>query len=97
MQDTPTAADAIDVRKPSQRLAVKYREESLTYEELDRRSNQIANTLLARCGSESQPVVLLIEQGIMLVASILGVLKAGKFYVPLDPTHLALGAWSGGR
>jgi arthrofactin-type cyclic lipopeptide synthetase A len=36
-------------------------------------------------GAESEPVVLLFEQGAAAIIAILGTLKAGKFYVPLDP------------
>ena len=87
IEDSLTARFARQVRARGKNIAVKYGDEAITYEELDRQSNRIANTLLARCGDRAQPIVLLIEQGITLVACILGILKAGKFYVPLDPTH----------
>ncbi len=42
-----------------------------------------------RLGPGNEPVVLLLPQAICQVAAVLGALKAGKIYVPLDPTHPA--------
>src|SRR5262245_53175892 len=55
-----------------------------TYEELNQRANAIARRLLDNGARANEPVVLLIEQGAPLVSAILGVLKAGAIYVPLD-------------
>ncbi len=67
--------------------AVMTPEETWTYRELDARSNGIAARLLHRLGGGSEPVSLCLDQGAALVAHILGILKAGKFYLPLDPQH----------
>ena len=56
-----------------------------TYDELNQSANQIAHTLLASRGPQAEPVAVLFEQGAHFLAGLLGVLKAGKFYVPLDP------------
>lgn len=58
-----------------------------SYAELNARANTIAQAMLERTGRQSEPVCLFLDQGAPLVAAILGALKAGKFYVPLDPTH----------
>lgn len=58
----------------------------LTYDTLDRWSNRVAQCVLARCGAGAQRIGLLVAQSPFLVAAILGILKAGKIYVPLDPT-----------
>jgi amino acid adenylation domain-containing protein len=67
------------------KVAVKTTLESLTYIQLNRLANQIARMILAKCGKSNEPVVLVFEQGAFLIAAILGTLKAGKIYVPLDP------------
>ncbi len=69
------------------RLAVVTPSVSWTYNQLDARANAIANALVERSGSGSEPVCLLMDQGAPLIVATLGVLKAGKFYVPLDPNH----------
>src|SRR5438876_5158567 len=71
-------------RRYAHRLAVKIKSYRLTYDALNRLSNRAAHAILARCHDISQPVVLLFEQGMPLIAASLGALKAGKAYVPLD-------------
>ena len=58
-----------------------------TYRELDRRANRLARALLARLGPDSEPVGLVVPHDVQMVEALVGVLKAGKFYVPLDPAY----------
>jgi amino acid adenylation domain-containing protein len=69
------------------RLALEFGGDAWTYEALDRAANRVARALLDRHAPWSGPVVLLIEQGPALIAAILGVLKAGGLYVPLETWH----------
>ncbi|MBV9775089.1 MAG: AMP-binding protein, partial [Gemmatimonadetes bacterium] len=70
-------------------VAVTYEGESLTYAELDRRSDRLARVLRARgVGSEAR-VGVCAERSAELVVALLGVLKAGAAYVPLDPAYPA--------
>jgi amino acid adenylation domain-containing protein len=71
------------------RLAVGFGEEAWTYEMLDWSANRVARALLSVREPLPGPVVLLIEQGLPLVAAIIGVLKSGGVYVPLETTHPA--------
>ncbi len=71
------------------RLAVHTALHSLTYQQLDRLANRVAHGILARRGSGSEPIGLLMQQGAPLIAAILGVLKAGKMYVPIDSSDPA--------
>src|SRR5262245_14894768 len=68
------------------RLAVKMAGSSITYDELNKAANRIAKAIVDSRGSLSEPVVVLFEQGVSAVATILGALKAGKFYVPVNPS-----------
>jgi amino acid adenylation domain-containing protein len=67
------------------RLAVKTSDRILTYDELNRAANRVARTILPYCASKEKPVALLLDQGPGFIAALLGVLKTGNFYVPLDP------------
>lgn len=69
------------------RLALGFGAESWTYDALDRAANRVARALLDRRAPLVGPVVLLIEQSPALVAAILGVLKAGGCYLPLETWH----------
>ena len=56
-----------------------------TYAELGRRSDFLAGEILERLGEPAEPVALLMAHDAPLIAAILGVLKANKLYVALDP------------
>jgi amino acid adenylation domain-containing protein len=74
------------VAKHTDRLAVKMQQGALTYRELNRAANRVARVILAKVGPGQEPVGLLFENGAQAISAILGVLRAGKFYVPLDPS-----------
>ena len=69
------------------RFAVVSGDSRLTYGELNQAANSIAQIVLTRLGSAQATVALLFRPGAAIVAAILGVLKAGKFYVALDPSY----------
>jgi non-ribosomal peptide synthetase component F len=71
------------------RLALGFGEAAWTYEMLDWSANGVARALLSVREPLPGPVVLLIEQGPASVAAVLGVLKAGGVYIPLETTHPA--------
>ena len=66
------------------RPAIVVPEHHFTYNELNRWSNQIARGILHLCLGGTEPIALLFETSPEMIAAMLGVLKAGKFYVPLD-------------
>ncbi|HEY0602171.1 MAG TPA: amino acid adenylation domain-containing protein, partial [Herpetosiphonaceae bacterium] len=64
--------------------------EQLTYAELDRRSSQLARYLRQHHSAGAEQLIgLFLERSPELIVAILGVLKAGSAYVPLDPTYPA--------
>jgi len=67
------------------RLAISARSHQLTYEELNRAANRVARGVLAKGEKGEKPTALLLEHGGSVITAMLGLLKAGKFYVPLDP------------
>jgi amino acid adenylation domain-containing protein len=77
VQDTPEA------------VAVQCGDEGLTYDGLNRAANRIAHVLRERGVKPDTIVALLDERGPALLSMIVGVLKAGGAYLPLDPHHPA--------
>lgn len=59
----------------------------LTYRELDTKANQLAHCLRKQGVGHDVRVGICLERSTNLLVSILGVLKAGGTYVPLDPTY----------
>jgi len=58
----------------------------LTYQELDRRANRLAHFLISRGVGKGKPVGILLERSLDTYIALLGVLKAGAAFVPLDPS-----------
>ncbi|HEU4562176.1 MAG TPA: amino acid adenylation domain-containing protein, partial [Longimicrobium sp.] len=66
-------------------VAVCFKEESLTYGELNERANRLAHHLRRRGVGPEVRVGICLERSLEMVVSVLAVLKAGGAYVPLDP------------
>ncbi|MHC5724335.1 MAG: non-ribosomal peptide synthetase [Nostoc sp.] len=68
-------------------IAVNFANEQLTYQELNIRSNKLAQHL-QKIGVASEVLVgICISQSIEMIIGLLGILKAGGVYVPLDPSY----------
>jgi amino acid adenylation domain-containing protein len=78
---------ARQVEKYPGRLAVKTRNHAWTYEDLNATVDKIAQSLLQLGGDGNERIALLFEHDAPMIAGMLGALRAGKTYVPLDPHH----------
>ena len=67
-------------------IAVR-RDRELTYRELDSRANQLARFLVRKGIRTDVPVGIHMSRGCDMVVALLGVLKAGGAYLPLDPSY----------
>jgi amino acid adenylation domain-containing protein len=68
-------------------LAIIFEEERLSYQELNVRSNQLAQHLRALGVGPEVKVALYVERSTEMLVGILGILKAGAAYLPLDPHY----------
>ena len=73
------------VEKTPNAIAVVFEEEQLTYKELNRRANQLANHLIGLGVRPEVLVGLCVERSAEMLVGMLAILKAGGAYVPLDP------------
>ncbi len=75
------------VERTPEAVAVVSGVDSLTYQELDRRANQLAHHL-RRPGVGLESVVgLCVERSVGMLVGLMGILKAGAAYLPLDPAY----------
>lgn len=81
------AAVSRRVQESPQALAVLTEDDSLTYQELDIRSNRLAHWLVERGVRAESLVAVCLPRTVNLMVALLAVLKAGGAYVPLDPEH----------
>ncbi|CAL2088803.1 non-ribosomal peptide synthase/polyketide synthase [Tenacibaculum sp. 190524A02b] len=75
------------VAKTPGSIAVVYENESLTYQELDERSNQLGHYLRAKGVKPDALVGICLERSLEMLIGILGILKSGGAYVPIDPEY----------
>lgn len=82
-----TLADLVEaqVDRTPDRIALVFEGVAITYEELDARANAVARDLAARGVSRGDLVGVAIPRSVEMVVALLGVLKRGAAYVPIDP------------
>ncbi|WP_420813046.1 non-ribosomal peptide synthetase, partial [Lautropia dentalis] len=84
------------VGRTPEAVAVRYEGEQLTYTELNARANQLAHRLRAMRDAAGAPIIkpdalvaISVERSLEMVVGLLGILKAGAAYVPVDPEYPA--------
>jgi amino acid adenylation domain-containing protein len=79
----------MQVAKSPEATAVLFDAQSLTYAELNARANRLAHLLIARGVRPESIVALAVPRSAQMVIGLLGILKAGAAYLPLDPAYPA--------
>jgi len=75
------------VERTPEAVAAIFEDRQMTYRELNARANQLARHLRKLGVGPQTQVGLCLERDLSLIAGVLGVLKAGAAYVPLDPEY----------
>ncbi len=75
------------VERTPDAIAIVLEDERLTYRELNGRANQLAHSLRRLNVGPEVPVGVCLERSMEVVISLLGILKAGGVYLPLDPAY----------
>ena len=85
----PSISEAFDEvsARFSERIALAGDAEQFTYAQLAARADRIGSWLLARGIGRGKTVGLFAQRSVDTIAAILGILKAGAAYVPLDPGY----------
>ena len=68
-------------------IALRFEQHALTYHQLNERANQVAHALLAHGVCPDARVAICVERGPQMIIGLLGILKAGAGYVPIDPAY----------
>src|SRR5205085_10999298 len=74
------------LRQPD-RIAVKCDGEELRFSQLNERANQLAHMLIEQGVAPDTLVAICLERSLDMLVAILGVLKAGAGYLPIDPLY----------
>ncbi len=89
VSDSEQITDRLESMAVSQadKTAVVFRDNSISYTQLNARANQLARHLLAQGINPGEKVGVCLERSVDMVVALLAVLKAGAAYVPLDPAY----------
>lgn len=78
---------ALQALKSPEKTAIEFESKKLSYRELDEKSTQLANYLVKKGVGVENFIPICIDRSLEMMISILGVLKAGAVYVPIDPEY----------
>ncbi|HJT64970.1 MAG TPA: amino acid adenylation domain-containing protein [Pyrinomonadaceae bacterium] len=79
----------LQAEKTPAAVALAFENETVTYADLNRRSNQLAHYLRDLGIGPEAKVGICMERGVEMIVGLLAILKAGGAYVPLDPAYPA--------
>jgi non-ribosomal peptide synthetase component F len=74
------------VKRTPNAVAVQFEDQSLTYKELDKRADELSKILIAQGVKPGILVGIYVKRSLDMLVALLGVLKAGGAYLPLDPS-----------
>ena len=77
------------VRRTPEAIALEYKDRRLTYQELNERANRLAHLLIAQRVGPEDVVALAAPRSPEMIVSLLGILKAGAAYLPIDADYPA--------
>jgi amino acid adenylation domain-containing protein len=68
-------------------IAVVFAGQQLAYRELDNRANQLAHYLISKSAGKEKYIPVCLDRSPEMIVAVLGILKAGCAYVPIDPEY----------
>ncbi|MFK7059254.1 amino acid adenylation domain-containing protein [Flavobacterium oreochromis] len=75
----------VQAAKTPDNVAVQDSLISFTYKELQFKSNAVATYLTSKFGLDKEPIGIIVNRSADLIVLLLGILKSGKSYIPIDP------------
>ncbi|HKO80261.1 MAG TPA: amino acid adenylation domain-containing protein, partial [Chitinophagaceae bacterium] len=71
----------------SDKVAIEFKQQKISYKDLDEKSSQFANLLLKQGGTTGQAIGLAVDRSPEMIIALLAIMKSGAAYVPLDPEY----------
>jgi len=85
--DTVLELFARQVKNKGEEVAVVYEDKRLTYRELDKASNRVSHYLRSQSVGAGSVTAICTERSAEMITGILGIMKSGGAYVPVDPAY----------
>lgn len=77
---------AIKAYSLTNKIAIRHREDILTYSELEKYSEALAYYLLTKCKGDKKPIVIYGNKENNIIPCMFGAIKSGRPYIPIDVT-----------
>lgn len=77
----------MQTQKTPELIAANYKCESISYKELNQKANQVASFLREKGVKPDDIIGVMVKRSLNILVAILGVLKAGGAYLPIDPSY----------
>lgn len=65
-------------------IAIRYKDEEITFQEFEQETNYIALNLKKHISQRNEPIVIYQQRGIRFVEYMIGVMKSGCYYIPIE-------------
>ncbi|WP_154695099.1 AMP-binding protein, partial [Clostridium botulinum] len=75
------------VEKTPNNIAVVFEDKKLTYRELNEKANSLARVLRDKGVKADSIVGIMVERSVEMIVGIMGILKSGGAYLPIDPSY----------
>jgi non-ribosomal peptide synthetase component F len=75
------------VQSTPHNIALRHRDEQLSYAELWQRSSAVAHELMGRGVQPQQIVAILLDRSVEMITGLLGILQSGAAFLPIDPDY----------
>ena len=73
------------VKNNKTKIAIKCGDDEISFSELDKKSNSVANSLINYGLEKNSPVAIIFDKSIEMIIAMLGILKSGCYYIPILP------------
>ena len=70
-----------------QKIILYAEDENLTYDQLNKKANKIANSLIKKGVNIEDKIMFMMKRNSDLIAAVLGIVKAGAAFIPIDPNY----------
>ncbi|SDN01167.1 amino acid adenylation domain-containing protein [Daejeonella rubra] len=78
---------SLNAEKYPDKTAIKYKNSSLSYSELNEKANRIASYLAENQVYKGDTIALILDRSVEMMASLLAIMKSGAAYIPVDPDY----------
>jgi amino acid adenylation domain-containing protein len=78
---------SLNAEKYPDKTAIRYKDSSISYRQLNEKANQIAAYLIDNQVRPGDTIALILDRSVEMMASLMAIMKSGAAYIPIDPEY----------